>query len=66
MELARGLRSRVNWSSNASVQDIAEFILSERARATAAERERCAVIAEMHEHRGEIAAAIRSGDHNAS
>lgn len=29
------------------------------ARAISAERERCAMIAEMHEHRGVIAAAIR-------
>ncbi len=28
--------------------------------AIAAERERCAKIAEMHDHRGDIAAAIRS------
>jgi len=40
---------------------IADFnILSEHlARALLAERERCAGIAEMHDHRGDIAAAIR-------
>lgn len=37
-ETARGLRSKLNWASNASVEAIAEFIMAERA----AERERCA------------------------
>ena len=36
-----------------------EYLSIKLARAILAERERCAGIAEMHDHRGDIAAAIR-------
>jgi hypothetical protein len=56
MERARVLRQRVVWSSNGSIEDVARALLAERE----AERERAALIAEMHDHQGVIAAAIRS------
>lgn len=38
-----------------------EALVQSVAEALAAERERCAVITEMHDHQGVIAAAIRKG-----
>lgn len=57
-----GMAEREDWEDEGSLRAAhAEHARQQRHidEAVAAERERCARIAEMHEHRGEIAKAIR-------
>jgi hypothetical protein len=56
--LAVSARATKGWRG--SGPDSVTNLVSEIARAVHVERERCAGVAEMHEHRGEIAAAIRA------
>lgn len=44
----------------AALRAMLTFAREERIRAEEAMRERCALVAEMHDHRGDIAAAIRA------
>jgi hypothetical protein len=48
-EEARQLRNVVNWTSNASVEAIAMFLLAAEKRGREEERERCAKFCEEHE-----------------
>lgn len=51
---------QISWGS--ARMAVGRAILAAEQRGAERERERCARIAEMHEIRGDIAAAIRKGD----